>query len=107
MIVAMNTIMRAMRSFGLGGFALVFALTLSADARAGKTSLVAGGGSGGVGSPATQAKLGKPFAVTFDKAGNLYIGEFEGCRVLKVAAALGQRSLPHGRVLAHIHLLQR
>lgn len=47
-------------------------------------ALVAGGGHGGGVIPATQAELLKPFAVAFDKAGNLYIGEFDGCRVRKV-----------------------
>jgi hypothetical protein len=47
-------------------------------ARGEKVVLVADGGSGGDGTPAAQAKLDKPFAVAFDKAGNLYIGEYEG-----------------------------
>ncbi len=67
--------------------AVLIILASTVTARAEKTSLVAGGGSGGDGSQATQAKLDKPFAITFDKAGNLYIGEFEGCRVLKVDPA--------------------
>ena len=59
-------------------------LTSAAIARADKLLLVAGGGTGGDGGPATQAKLDKPFCVAFDKAGNLYIGEFEGHRIRKV-----------------------
>jgi len=54
--------------------------------RADKLVLVAGGGTGGDGGPAAQAKLDKPFGLAFDKAGNLYIGEFEGHRIRKVDA---------------------
>jgi sugar lactone lactonase YvrE len=49
-----------------------------------KLVLVAGGGTGADGSPATQAKLAAPFGVDFDKSGNLYLVEFTGQRVLKV-----------------------
>jgi DNA-binding beta-propeller fold protein YncE len=73
-----------------------------ADARgraAEKLVLVAGGGSGGDGSPATQAKLQAPFGVDADKAGNLFVVELSGGRVLKidpqgvltVAAGTGQK----------------
>jgi DNA-binding beta-propeller fold protein YncE len=48
--------------------------------------LVAGGGSGGDGSPAAQAQLQAPFGVDADKAGNLYLVELTGGRVLKVDA---------------------
>lgn len=40
--------------------------------------LVAGGGNGADGSPATQAGLVEPFSVGFDAAGNLYLTEMEG-----------------------------
>lgn len=47
--------------------------------------LVAGGGEGISGVPATEAKLRNPFGVDFDKAGNMFIVEMEpGERVLKV-----------------------
>jgi sugar lactone lactonase YvrE len=59
-------------------------LTSAAIARADKLVLVAGGGTGSDGVPATQAKLDKPFCVAFDKAGNLFIAEFEGHRIRKV-----------------------
>jgi len=63
---------------------LAILLTSAAVARADKLVLVAGGGTGGDGVPATQAKLDKPFCVAFDKAGNLFIGEFGGHRIRKV-----------------------
>jgi DNA-binding beta-propeller fold protein YncE len=49
--------------------------------------LVAGGGSGPDGTPATQAKLVEPFGVALDRAGNLYIVEMGGHRVRRVDAA--------------------
>src|SRR5262249_50221390 len=51
---------------------------------AGKIVLVAGGGEGGDGSPATQAKLNGPFGVDFDKSGNLYFVEYGGQRVGRI-----------------------
>jgi DNA-binding beta-propeller fold protein YncE len=42
---------------------------------------IAGGGSGGDGAMATEAKLIEPFAVEFDAAGNLYIAEMQGHRI--------------------------
>src|SRR5262245_37180546 len=51
------------------------------------TALVAGGGSGEDGVPATQARLVEPFAVSRDAHGNLYIAEMSGNRVRKVDAA--------------------
>ncbi|OHE79963.1 MAG: hypothetical protein A2107_07905 [Verrucomicrobia bacterium GWF2_62_7] len=60
-------------------------LTLATAAHAGKLTLVAGGGSGGDGVPATQAKLHEPFAAAVDAAGNMFICEESG-RVLKVDA---------------------
>ena len=67
-------------------FIVTAALVLFAApfARGEKVELVAGGGTGLDGSQAVQAKTDKPFAVTLDQAGNLYIGEYEGCRVRKV-----------------------
>jgi len=53
--------------------------------QADKLVVVAGGGTGGDGGPALQAKLSEPFAVGFDKAGNLYICEMAaGERIRRV-----------------------
>ncbi len=60
-------------------------LALASVAHAGKLALVAGGGSGGDGVPATQAKLHAPFAAALDAAGNMFIAEESG-RILKVDA---------------------
>lgn len=46
--------------------------------------LVAGGGEGGSGVPATEAKLREPFGTVFDRAGNLYFVELSGQRVGKI-----------------------
>jgi len=59
-------------------------LSLTAPCPAGKLVLVAGGGEGGDGKPATEAKLIEPFGVDFDRAGNMFIVELSGGRVLKV-----------------------
>lgn len=61
-------------------------LTLSGlnTALADKVVLVAGGGTGGDGSQAIEAKLDEPFGVDFDRKGNMYIAEYAGHRVLKV-----------------------
>src|SRR5262245_20129866 len=63
---------------------LVLCLTVAPAARADKLVVVAGGGEGGDGAPATQARLVTPFGVDFDRAGNMYIVEMTGARVLKV-----------------------
>lgn len=64
---------------------LLSLLTLPALARAQSVQVIAGGGAGGEGVMATQAKLIQPFATGLDSAGNLYIAEMEGGeRVLKV-----------------------
>jgi sugar lactone lactonase YvrE len=57
--------------------------TLSA-ARADKLVRIAGGGTEDNNVPATKAKLIQPFGIDFDKAGNFYLAELEGGRVLKV-----------------------
>src|SRR5207249_11724850 len=49
-----------------------------------RSVLVAGGGSQGENVPATQAKLIQPFGIDFDRAGNFYLVELKGERVLKV-----------------------
>jgi DNA-binding beta-propeller fold protein YncE len=66
-------------------------LLLSACAHGGRsptpnqpTVLVAGGGTGEDGVPATQGKLNEPFAVARDDDGSLYIAEMGGNRVRKV-----------------------
>jgi NHL repeat len=45
---------------------------------------IAGGGTGENNVPATKAKLIQPFGIDFDKAGNYYLVELQGERVLKV-----------------------
>jgi sugar lactone lactonase YvrE len=45
---------------------------------------IAGGGAESNNVPATQAKLIQPFGIDFDKAGNYYIAELLGDRILKV-----------------------
>lgn len=55
-----------------------------APARADKLVLVAGGGTADDGNPAREAKLQAPFGVDFDRAGNLFLVEFTGHRVLKM-----------------------
>jgi DNA-binding beta-propeller fold protein YncE len=63
---------------------IFFCLGSVAGARAEKIVLVAGEGMGGDGGPAREAKLQMPFAVDFDRAGNLYFAEFMGQRVRRV-----------------------
>jgi DNA-binding beta-propeller fold protein YncE len=66
---------------------LLFCLVVSAlacDARADRLVLVAGGGTGGEGSKATQAQLHSPFGIGYDQVGNLFIVELEGGHVHKV-----------------------
>ena len=50
----------------------------------GKVELLAGGGTGGDGVPALQARLNDPFAVARDGAGNLFISEHTGSRLRKI-----------------------
>ena len=64
--------------------ALTFSILWASSARADKLVLVAGGGADIENVPATQAKLNQPFGVDFDKAGNTYVVELKGNRVLKV-----------------------
>jgi sugar lactone lactonase YvrE len=66
--------------------ALTFSILWASSARADKLALVAGGGGETENVPATQAKLNQPFGVDFDKAGNMYMVELKGSRVLKVDA---------------------
>lgn len=59
-------------------FSATLLLGTTLTAYANDITLVAGGGDGGDGSKATQAKLIEPFAVGFDAKNNLYIVEMEG-----------------------------
>ena len=64
-----------MRTTFLAVLAIV-ALSGGADpGQSGRLELVAGGGTGGDGSPADRAKLIGPFGVAFDPAGTLYFVE--------------------------------
>src|SRR5207253_1505690 len=58
------------------GFIGVLATTASSDAA--RLILVAGGGTGGDGSPARSAKLDGPFGVAFDRSGTIYFVEIAG-----------------------------
>src|SRR5437870_6056324 len=71
-----------MRTIGFLCSLMMCLLTVSV-ALADKLVLVAGGGTGGDG-PALEAALKGPFGVDFDRAGNMYIAEFTGHRLLKV-----------------------
>lgn len=62
----------------------VFLLSLNAPLRADRLVRIAGGGDGMENVPATQARLDQPFGIDFDQAGNMYIAELKGGRVLKV-----------------------
>lgn len=64
--------------------AIVFCLMSAAVVRAEKIVLVAGEGEGGDGGPAREAKLQMPFAVDFDRSGNLFLAEYIGQRVRKI-----------------------
>jgi sugar lactone lactonase YvrE len=55
-----------------------FCLGAAFPGRADRVVLVAGGGVGGDGGPATQAHLVNPFGIGCDAAGNLYIVQMEG-----------------------------
>ena len=62
---------------------VVLALSTT-GARADKLVRVVGGGTQENNCPATDAKLMDPFGIDFDKAGNFYLVELKGERVLKV-----------------------
>jgi DNA-binding beta-propeller fold protein YncE len=63
---------------------LVFCFVSAAVARAEKIVLVAGEGKGGGGGPARETNLQMPFAVDFDRSGNLFLAEYIGQRVRKI-----------------------
>ena len=56
----------------------------AAPARGDKLVRIAGGGTEANNVPATKAKLLHPFGIDFDRAGNYYLVELTGERVLKV-----------------------
>lgn len=64
--------------------ASILAAALVPMANANEIVLVAGGGEGIENVAATSAKLGSPFGVEFDSAGNLFFVEIDGHRVCKV-----------------------
>jgi YVTN family beta-propeller protein len=65
---------------------LTFALAMVAASNgwAARIVLVAGGGSTPTDVPAAEAKLLRPFGVDFDRAGNTYVVELNGNRVLRI-----------------------
>jgi sugar lactone lactonase YvrE len=64
---------------------LITTVSVRADeSRTGKLVLIAGNGKHEQNVPATEAKLNQPFGIGFDKAGNFYLVELAGQRVLKV-----------------------
>ncbi|QOV92248.1 NHL repeat-containing protein [Humisphaera borealis] len=67
-------------------FALIAVACLTAVVSAEKVVVVAGGGTGGSGSKATDAKLGQVFGAQFDPAGNLWVVEYSN-RLWKIDTA--------------------
>lgn len=68
------------------GFLVLFAALGALPLRADKIILVAGGDEDRTGIPAARARLHEPFGVGFDRAGNMFIIEMGGNRLLKVDA---------------------
>ena len=64
--------------------AAILFLAAANAARADKLVLIAGGGEETGNGPAVKAKLSQPFGIDLDKAGNFYLVEYLGGRVLKV-----------------------
>jgi len=64
--------------------AAFLALLLVGPVHADKLVLVAGGGTGDDGVAATKARLVEPFGIDFDSAGNAYLVELKGERVLRI-----------------------
>jgi DNA-binding beta-propeller fold protein YncE len=64
--------------------ALIAGVGNATQVLADRVVLVAGGGAGGDGSPAVQAKLQTPFGVDLDRAGNLYFVEMTGHRLCRI-----------------------
>ncbi len=63
---------------------IIAIILLATSARADKLVRIAGGGTNENNVPATNARLTSPFGIDFDKAGNYYLVELAGERVLKV-----------------------
>src|ERR1044071_1406717 len=63
---------------------------------------IAGGGSAQPGAPPRQLQLIEPFGVDFDTAGNWYIIEYKGNRLLKITPK-GATSLLAGQELKEPH----
>jgi len=86
-----------MRTTFLAVLAIV-ALSGGADpGQSGRLELVAGGGTGGDGSPADRAKLVGPFGVAFDPGGTLYFVELSGQRLRMIDNGLVQTVAGTGR----------
>src|SRR5436190_11737879 len=66
--------------------AFIGILATTAASGAARLVLVAGGGTGGDGSPARSAKLDGPFGVAFDRSGAIYFVEMPGNRARKIDA---------------------
>lgn len=76
------------RKFRLGALVFCLAALLARCGGAAEVVRVAGGGERDAdGVPATGARLNEPFATAFDAAGNLYIAEMVGGRILRVDGA--------------------
>jgi DNA-binding beta-propeller fold protein YncE len=65
---------------------MMVCLLTTTPLRADKLVLIAGGGTAQSNVPAIKAKLAHPFGIDFDRAGNFYMVELAGGRVLKVDA---------------------
>jgi sugar lactone lactonase YvrE len=63
---------------------LIGMLATTASSDAARVTLVAGGGTGGDGSPARTAKLDGPFGVAFDRSGTIYFVEIAGNKARKI-----------------------
>ncbi len=64
--------------------ALLLLVSCGITVRGEQLVLVAGGGSGKDGGPATEASMGEPFGVEIDKEGNLFMADFTEHRVRKI-----------------------
>jgi DNA-binding beta-propeller fold protein YncE len=70
-------------AIGLRAGGIEFANLYIKEARP-EARLVAGGGTGSNNVPAIEARLQSPFGIDFDSAGNMYVAEMTGGRVLKI-----------------------
>lgn len=75
-----------MKTLVFAGLAALFVTIAAAEPKSSgpRLVLVAGGGTGGDGSPAKEARLNAPFGTAFDRAGNMLVVELTGGRFLKV-----------------------